>query len=60
MGIGHLIVIGGGEDRTDDKTILTRFVELSGGAERRIAVITTASRVPDKVWEMYDVAFGDL
>jgi cyanophycinase len=60
MGIGHLIIIGGGEDRTDDKTILTRFVELSGGADRRIAVITTASRVPDKVWEMYDVAFGDL
>ncbi|KQQ36241.1 cyanophycinase [Duganella sp. Leaf126] len=60
MGTGHLIIIGGGEDRTDDKNVLTRFVEMAGGAERRFVVITTASRVPDKVWEMYDAAFGDL
>lgn len=54
------MIIGGGEDRTDDKNVLTRFVEMAGGAERRFVVITTASRVPDKVWEMYDTAFADL
>lgn len=60
MRTGHLMIIGGSEDRTDDKTILSRFVELAGGADRRIVVITTASRVPDDVWKMYDTAFGDL
>ncbi|MDR7051253.1 cyanophycinase [Duganella sp. 3397] len=60
MSTGHLIIIGGGEDRTDDKNVLTRFVEMAGGAERRFVVITTASRVPDQVWAMYDAAFGDL
>jgi len=57
---GHLMIIGGGEDRTDDKNVLTRFVDLAGGPEGRFVVITTASRVPDKVWEMYDTAFADL
>ena len=57
---GQLMIIGGGEDRTDDKNVLTRFVEMAGGPEGRFVVITTASRVPDQVWEMYDTAFGDL
>jgi cyanophycinase len=57
---GHLIIIGGGEDRTDDKNILTRFVDMAGGPTGRFVILTTASRVPDKVWEMYDAAFGDL
>jgi cyanophycinase len=57
---GHLVIIGGGEDREHDMEILTRFVALSGGPERRIAVITAASRVPDDVWAQYDAAFGEL
>ena len=57
---GHLLIIGGGEDRTEDKTILTRFVELCGGAGSRIAVLTAASSVPDKMWDIYDSAFAAL
>jgi cyanophycinase len=57
---GHLVIIGGGEDRKHDKEILSRFVELSGGAEARIVVITAASQIADEMWEVYDKAFGDL
>ena len=57
---GHLVIIGGHEDRKHDKAILTRFVELSGGANARIVVITAASQVADEMWEVYDQVFGDL
>jgi len=59
-GRGSLLIIGGGEDREDGKDILTRFVELSGGADKKLVVITAASTVPDEMWEVYDKAFGDL
>jgi cyanophycinase len=57
---GHLVIIGGGEDRVDDKEILARFIELAGGAQARVIVITAASTVPDKMWEIYDNAFEAL
>jgi cyanophycinase len=57
---GHLVIIGGGEDRKHDKSILTRFVELAGGADARIVVITAASTIANEMWEVYDQAFGDL
>jgi cyanophycinase len=57
---GHLVIIGGHEDRKHDMEILTRFVELSGGKDANIVVITAASTVPDDMWSMYDQAFGSL
>ncbi|MFC5462834.1 cyanophycinase [Massilia niabensis] len=57
---GHLVIIGGGEDRKHDKAILARFVELAGGPDARIVVITAASTIADDMWEIYDQAFGDL
>ena len=57
---GHLVIIGGGEDRVDDKEILERFVELSGGPSANIVVITAASTIPEKMWAIYDEAFKDL
>jgi cyanophycinase len=57
---GHLVIIGGSEDRTDDKAILSRFVELAGGAHGRIVVITAASVVAEHLWEVYAQAFRDL
>lgn len=56
----RLLVIGGGEDRHDDKAVLERFVSLCGGAGARIAVVTAASKVGDRVWDLYDDAFGAL
>jgi cyanophycinase len=57
---GHLVIIGGGEDRKRDKEILARFVELSGGAGAKIVVITAASSIAEEMWGVYDKAFGDL
>jgi len=57
---GHLVIIGGHEDRKRDMQILSRFVELSGGADAKIVVISAASTVADEMWEIYDKAFGEL
>ncbi len=57
---GHLVIIGGHEDRKHDMEILSRFVELSGGPDAKIVVITAASTVAEQMWEMYDSAFGSM
>jgi cyanophycinase len=57
---GSLLIIGGNEDRTDNKDVLQKFIALAGGLRQPIMVITAASTVPDDVWEMYRVAFDDL
>jgi len=57
---GHLVIIGGHEDRTNDMQILSRFVELAGGKDAKIVVISAASTVADEMWHTYDRAFGDL
>jgi cyanophycinase len=54
------VIIGGGEDRTEDKQILSRFIELADGARKPIVVLTAASRHPDEMMEVYDKAFADL
>src|SRR3954466_2687181 len=40
---GHVIVIGGAEDKVGERAILSRFVALAGGTDARIAVISSAS-----------------
>lgn len=57
---GTLLIVGGNEDRTGSKEVLQRFVELAGGEDKRIVVLTAASEVPDKVWALYEKAFADL
>lgn len=57
---GHLVIIGGREDREDDKIILRRFVELCGGPGSRIFVLTAASTLHDDMWTLYDHAFEAL
>jgi len=57
---GHLVIIGGHEDRKHDMEILSRFVELSGGKDGKIVVISAASAVADEMWQIYDKAFGEL
>ncbi|RYF00603.1 MAG: cyanophycinase [Oxalobacteraceae bacterium] len=59
-GHGHLVIIGGHEDRSNDMQILKRFVELAGGTEAKIVVISAASTVADEMWQTYDRAFGEL
>ena len=56
---GFVIPIGGAEKKIRHATILRRFVELSGGAEARIAVIPTASKLSD-TGETYHHAFETM
>jgi cyanophycinase len=57
---GHLVIIGGHEDRKHDMEILSRFVELAGGRDAKIIVISAASSVAGEMWEIYDKAFREL
>jgi cyanophycinase len=44
---GHIIPIGGAEDKVSGRVILKRFLDLCGNKEARIAVIPTASQMAD-------------
>jgi cyanophycinase len=57
---GHLVIIGGAEDRQQDRVILRRFLSLSGGNNARIKFITAASGFPDATWASYQAVFADL
>ena len=56
---GHIIPIGGAEDKLADRLILRRLVELAGGHAARIAVIPTASELAD-TGERYEAVFREL
>jgi cyanophycinase len=57
---GHLLIIGGAEDKLRQRQILTRFTSLAGGSEARIAVISTASSLGDEATELYRSVFHGL
>jgi cyanophycinase len=57
---GHVIVIGGAEDKVRERVILSRFVKLAGGHDARIAVISTASSLGPLAGEMYRRVFTEL
>jgi len=44
---GFIIPIGGAEEKIGDTRILSRFVELCGGGDARVAIIPTASQRDD-------------
>lgn len=56
---GFIVPVGGAEEKESNPLILRRFVEVSGGAEARIAIIPTASRLDD-TGTRYERIFGDL
>ena len=56
---GWIIPIGGAEEKTDGPEILSRFVELCGGAQADIVVIPTASRMKD-TGARYEKLFREL
>lgn len=55
---GHLILIGGAEDRKEDKLILKKIVELNNA--KTVTVIPSASCYPTGVSEDYYYAFKSL
>ncbi|MDQ6884212.1 MAG: cyanophycinase [Candidatus Dormibacteraeota bacterium] len=50
---GPVMVIGGAEDKLGERVILARFVQLAGGPDAIIAVISTASTLGDAATELY-------
>ncbi|MEO8029806.1 MAG: cyanophycinase [Gemmatimonadota bacterium] len=56
---GHIIPIGGAEEKIHDPAILRRFVKLSGGKKARIAIIPTASMAAD-TGSRYEKLFTEL
>ena len=60
MSEGHVILIGGAEDKVGERAILSRFVALAGAHDARIAVISSASSLGPLAGEMYRRVFTDL
>jgi cyanophycinase len=56
---GHLVIIGGAEDKEDECEILRRFFELAGGRKAVLAVLSTASSDPE-AGEQYRLIFSRL
>jgi cyanophycinase len=54
------MVIGGAEDKLDEKVILSRFLKMAGGPDGRIVVISTASSMGDEATELYREVFTKL
>jgi cyanophycinase len=57
---GPVMVIGGAEDKLGERIILTRFVQLAGGGQSRIVVISTASSLGDAATDLYRHVLGRL
>lgn len=58
--IPRLVIVGGAEDRLQDRIILRKFTDYCGGSQARIRVITAASADPDGVWQSYQSVFRSL
>ncbi|HET8624751.1 MAG TPA: cyanophycinase [Gemmatimonadales bacterium] len=56
---GYIVPVGGAESKIGDPAILRRFVRLAGGRDARIAIIATASQLPD-TGERYEAIFREL
>ena len=54
------MIIGGAEDKLRDRVILARFVQLAGGAQARILVISTASSLGDEATQLYRELFTHM
>lgn len=57
---GTLVVIGGAEDKDDRCLILKRFVELAGGKQAKLVIVTTATVEPGVSGEVYCRLFRQL
>jgi cyanophycinase len=58
--VGHLLLIGGAEEKLRQRQILSRFIALAGGSDARVAVISTASSLGDEATELYRSLFHQM
>jgi cyanophycinase len=54
---GNLVIIGGAEDKYGESKILEEVVDIIGGEDARIGIITTATQHPEEVGEDYRDVF---
>src|SRR5258706_11861800 len=57
---GHLLVIGGAEDKYNERRILKKFLELAGGDRAQILIVPVASDFPEFAADVYVQAFRNL
>ncbi|HVF46770.1 MAG TPA: cyanophycinase [Pyrinomonadaceae bacterium] len=57
---GHLLVIGGAEDKYNERRILKKFLELAGGSSAEVLIVPVASDFPEFAADVYTQAFRNL
>lgn len=57
---GRLIIIGGAEDKYNERHILRRFLAMSGGPEASILIVPVASEFPEVAAHVYTNVFTTL
>ena len=57
---GHLVIIGGAEDKYNERRLLRKFVALAGGDEARILIVPVASDYPEFSADVYTQTFRKL
>jgi len=60
MGSSAILAVGGAEDKVNKRDILERFVLEAGGKKARIAILPTASEIPDERAAFYRQVFADI
>jgi len=57
---GNLLIIGGAEDKWGQSSVLKHAIEMCGGKDSKIVVLTTATQKPQEVGEEYRSVFTRL
>src|SRR5215831_7797910 len=57
---GHLLVIGGAEDKFNERRILKKFLALAGGKKAEVLIVPVASDFPEFAADVYTQAFRNL
>lgn len=57
---GHLLIIGGAEDKYNERRILKKFISLAGGEDAEILIIPVASDYPEFAADVYTQAFKHI
>jgi cyanophycinase len=57
---GRLLVIGGAEDKYNERRILRKFLELAGGSKAEVLIIPVASDYPEFAADVYTQAFRNI
>ncbi len=57
---GQLIIIGGAEDKFNERHILRRFLAMAGGVDASVLIVPVASDFPQVAAHVYTEVFGKL